>query len=356
MDINLFPNAIEETLEEALGKSKIPPVADEENNNKIVDTPRPVIQEEEEEEEVIVPDEENEPVADDANKVWAEFAREKGFIEFKDEEYDPTDTEFLTKKLEERDQRNLEVAITEYKEQLPKPIKELLDKYEENVPLMELIESRSRSQEYKNITAEDLEDENVQNQILSVFFDSQELSAEEQRERKEKYEATGLKEEEARFALKSLVKMEAKYEEALTNQARVDAERNRVRVEENLKLFEKSIMDKKEIFAGIPLTDDHKKRLITTITKPIGTKDGVPYNKLNKMQMDDPDFLLKLAYVADILNWDLKPLERKATTAATKQIKQTVKAYTDDKTDAKLARSIAVARKALKAFKQDNTF
>ena len=79
-------------------------------------------------------------------KVFAEMQREKGLIDYKDEDFEDNE-EFIFNKVEE----TIKSGVNEYKETLPPEIKYLVDNFEEGVPLHDLINLSSQQQEYDNI-------------------------------------------------------------------------------------------------------------------------------------------------------------------------------------------------------------
>ena len=80
--------------------------------------------------------------------------------------------------------------------------------------------------------------------------------------------------------------------------------------------LENHIDAKEEIFSGIKITPKQKKTLYNNITKV----DSEGKNVILKMRESDPEFDLKVAYIATVLNWDLSSVKRSSKTKATRSL------------------------------------
>ena len=74
-----------------------------------------------------------------ALRVFAEMQRDKGLIDFKDDEFE-ADEEWLLSKVGE----TVETKVQDYKDSMPEEIKYLLDNYEAGVPLNNLLNMQSK--------------------------------------------------------------------------------------------------------------------------------------------------------------------------------------------------------------------
>ena len=101
----------------------------------------------------------------------AEWAKAKGLFDYKDEEFEDSE-DFLEKKLIEKSKSYNE----EWKESLPPAIKELINNYEEGVPLDEIIYSKSREIEYSQIDEKTLEErEDLHKKLIADWLVNQTL-------------------------------------------------------------------------------------------------------------------------------------------------------------------------------------
>jgi hypothetical protein len=279
-----------------------------------------------EEDEEVSPQEEGlTEVEDSPIKVWAEFCSERGLIDIEDGEEVGDSEEYLITKFNQK----VDKVVKNYKENLPAPIKELLDAYEQGIPVDELMEREARIAEFSQIDKEKLaEDVSLQKELVKSYLRSQDYEEDEIQSKIEKYEDNLMLEGEAAFALKKLVKLEQQEKAYMVEQTKKAQEAQMKQYQERVDNFKKSVMDKEEIIAGIPLTKEQKEKIINMTTKPVSMlKDGTPVTALKKMELEDPDFLTKLAYVAGVLNWDLSTVERKAATKAARQVKAKVNTY-----------------------------
>ena len=281
-------------------------------------TPTDGIEEEEEVEEV----ESDSPI-----KVWAEFASQRGLIDIEEGEQVGDSEEYLITKFNDK----ISKLVDSYKESLPDQIKDLLHAYEQGVPINELLESEARIAEFSQIDKNKLkEDVSLQKQLVKSYLMSQEYDADEIESKLEKYEDNLLLEDEANSALKKLIKLEQKEKEYMIEQSKRAQEAQMRDYQHRVETFKKSVMDKEEIIAGIPITKEQKEKIIKMTTQPVSMlKDGTPVTALKKMELEDPDFLTKLAYVAGVLNWDLSTVEKTANTKAARSVKAKVNTYKD---------------------------
>ncbi len=262
------------------------------------------------------------------NRVWLEWATDRGLVDpIKPEEFEDSD-EFILKSINKR----IEKEVNQYKDTLPAPVKALIDNWEEGVPLEQLINVESRLTQYSSLTDEAIkENPELQKILIQHLLVSQEIEPEEIDKEIESYETANLLEAKALNAQKQLIKLEQRAKQSLLSQAQAENERKNQEYLEGINKFKQSVMEKKEIIPGIPLTEEHKKAIIDFTTKPVAKDErGQSINALKKMELEDPDFLVKLAYVAGVLKWDLSAIEQKANTQAVKKLKETVKTYKEE--------------------------
>ena len=259
-------------------------------------------------------------------KVWAEFAAERGLIDLEENEEIGDSEEFLVEKFNKK----VESVFNNYKESLPDSLKQLLNAYEKGIPLDNLLDIESRIMEYSSIDEEKLsENTDLQKNIIKEYLKFQDYTDDDIDNKIEKYEDNLLLESESKHAIKKLIKIEEREKENLVKEAE-KAEQENMRVyNERVANFSKSIMEKEEIIPGISVTKEQKEAIIKMTTKPVAVlKNGMPVTALKKMEMEDPDFLSKLAYMA-LVNWDLSSIERKAATKEVRKIKEKINTYKD---------------------------
>ena len=245
-------------------------------------------------------------------RVFAEMQREKGLIDFKDEEYEDSE-EFLLSKVK----GSIDSGVNEYKENLPPEIKYLVDNYEEGVPLHDLINLSSQQQEYESIPAQAIQkDQELQRALVRDLlyrsgWDQDKINAKVQR-----YVDSGVLEAEAMDAHSSLMQIQKREKENYVKQVKAENAKKVEMHNQWLADLEKHITDKEEVISGISITPKQRKELYSNITKV--DKDGK--NAIMKAREADPEFDLKVAYMATILNWDLSALKRTSKTKATRSL------------------------------------
>jgi hypothetical protein len=254
-------------------------------------------------------------------KVFANTLKDEGVLsESTLEEFDGTIEGLMSAMGKE-----IELEVTNYKESLPDVIKDLIDNYEEGVPLDRLIESKSRQIEYSNITEDSLEDNlDLQKQILKNNLLSKGIKEVKADKMIRTFEDTGDLFDEAKDALSELKEQTAEYEQQLKEQTKKHQEETKKRNAEIISGIEKTIDSTTEIVPGIKLTAKERKELFSMMTKPVGTDErGNPINKVMQVRSQDPvkfDMILNemLRLGAFEGKWD--KIVKTAKTEATKQL------------------------------------
>ena len=179
---------------------------------KVVENEPTAVEEENKEEPVSETEAESDTEEEvSALRVFAEMQREKGIIDFKDDEFE-ADEEWLLSKVNE----TVEVKVQDYKDSMPEEIKYLLDNYEAGVPLNNLLNMQSKEQVYESITVENLEkNESLQKSVVRDLLLKSGWSEERVNKKVQRYEDTGVLFEEAEEALSSLVEAQKQEKEML---------------------------------------------------------------------------------------------------------------------------------------------
>lgn len=249
----------------------------------------------------------------------AEWAKAKGIFDYEADQFEDSE-DWLETKLVEKSK----TYADEWKESLPPIIKEVINNYEEGVPLDELIYSKSREMEYNSVDEEDLgKSDGLQKKLVADWLYTQDFSDEEIESKIKKYEDALILEDEAKTALKKLKAYEAKYQEQL----KYDTERKKLAAQEQynqtLKQIETDIMSSEEIIPGIQLSKEEKKKVYDAYTK----QDSSRKTQLMKALESDPQAWYKITQFMVLMNGNLKDVEKKLTTKATKKVKETVNTY-----------------------------
>lgn len=282
--------------------------------------------------------------------LMVKYLASKGLLDIDDEEELEDSEDLIVNKFQDK----VNAGIEAYKSSLPDAVRNIIDRYEDGVPIGDYLESQARLDEYSSISEDELkEDVELQKQLVATYLSTQDYTDEEIKSRLQKYEDNMLLEDEASSSLKRLTRMEHNYKSQMEEQAAQSRKLARENYEKAVKSYSESVMGKKEIIPGIPLTDAQKKKIVDATTKPVATdRNGRPINLLKKMEMEDPDFVTKVAYVAAVLNWDLSPIEKKAKTKAASKLKKQVNTYSEEGDDKGI--NIDSVRKALRRAKKQN--
>ncbi len=279
-----------------------------------------------------------------ANKVWADFLREKEVINFEDTEFEDSE-DWVSSKLNATIEAKADEKLKEY----PEVIHELAKSYKEGVPLDELIYSKSREIEYSNITEEALKkDPELQKKMVGDYLANQDYEDSEIDTRVQKYEDTGLLEEESLLAHKKLVKFEQKYQEQLKKDAEVRTKERERQYQEQIKNIETTINTAKELIPGVKLTKESRKRIFDAYTKVDSKRESA----LTKAIKADPNAWLKITQFMVDLGGKFENMQAAAETKAVKKVKQGVDAtYTENKSNKIDDSALKIIKNALKQVK-----
>jgi hypothetical protein len=248
-----------------------------------------------------------------------EWGKEKGIWDFDDKDFEDSE-DYLQKKFEEVANKRVEEKLKEY----PDVIQELAKNYKDGVPLDELIYSKSREIEYSQIKEDDLKGDKanveLQKRLVSDYLANQDFDDSEIEKKLQKYEDTGMLEDEALTAHKKLQRFEQKYQEGLKLEAEERKKNSDKQFQETLKGIQTTVEQSKEIIPGIDLTVDQKKRLFEAYTKV----DSRGKTELLKKIESDPNAWLKITQFMVLLEGKLDSVKTQAVTDATKKVKKTV--------------------------------
>jgi len=290
-----------------------------EEDDKAVEDEAPTAEEKDSEEPVSEKEEESSDEEDegDALRVFAELQREKGLIDYNDDEFEGNE-EWLLAKVED----TVNSKVQDYKDSMPSEIKYLLDNYEDGVPLNNLLNMQSQEQVYESITLESVEkSEALQKNLVKDLLMKSGWSEERANKKIQRYEDAGVLYEEAEEALSSLVDVQKQQKEDYVVKQK-EEQKQRIQAHEQwLGDLKDHITKKEEILPGFTLSVKDKDNLYKGITKL--DKNGE--NEIMRLRKKDPEFDLKIAYLATVLKWDFSAFERQSTTKSTRKLAAAIK-------------------------------
>lgn len=246
-----------------------------------------------------------EGAADETLKPFAEALYNAGvFPNFSMEEFDGTLDGIF-----EGIANEITHGIKSYKDELPRVIKDMIDNYEEDVPLDKLIKVRSRQMEFDKITDELLRDDvDKQKRILTELYTIRGFKEDKIAKIVGKFEDIGDLQGEATEALEELKTIYKKEEDNIKIQA---VERKKEQ-EENAKKALASIKDTitktEEVIPGIKINKQVKDKIYESMVNVVETtQDGRPLNRLMQTRLKDPvRFDMTLHYLGTLGIFDGK--------------------------------------------------
>jgi len=249
--------------------------------------------------------------------VFASLQRDAGLIDFKDEEFEDSE-DWLMSQVE----KSVGSKISEYKETMPPEIRYLLENYEEGVPLQNLLEMSSKEQTYEALSEANIEkDASLQKALVKDLLARSGWSQERIAKKIERYEDSGVLLEEAQDALASLKDIQKAEKENYVEQQKQEQKQRAEAHNQWLEDLNDHIGKKEEILPGFKLSPKDKEQLYKGITK----LDKSGKNEIMRMREKDPEFDLKIAYLATVLKWDFSAFERQSTTKSTRKLADAIK-------------------------------
>tara|TARA_R110000868_G_scaffold245843_2_gene502410 strand:+ start:1897 stop:3063 length:1167 start_codon:yes stop_codon:yes gene_type:complete len=225
-------------------------------------------------------------------------------------------------------------GIDSYKNELPPVIKHLLDNWEENVPLEELINIKSNQIKFEGIDPDRLDEdgsEDLQRAILTQLY-RETTSFTDVKIKKEVDKKIELGEvDEVKEALEELKQIEAQKEvelKALTKKQQAQWEEDNRKWVDN---YKKSVYETKEIFPGIELSKKEQDAIFEANTKGLKiTGSDKVVSRLEKVLIENPEKIKEINWFLEVTKdfTDISHLEKIFTTKATKKIDEVLKKST----------------------------
>jgi len=177
-----------------------------------------------------------------------------------------------------------------YKNSLPSEIKNLINNFEENVPLDKLIGIRSDQMRLDNITDDHLaEDENLQKKVIADMYKRQGMSDSRIKRRLQQFDDLGQLLEESKEALAEGKESLAEAIKAEKLNAKERERQNEDNRKNSLKSLKEDIASINQFIEGITLTDREKDTIYESMTKPIETdNNGMPMNAVMVTRSKNP--------------------------------------------------------------------
>lgn len=316
----LFPNGllgeitttIEEDEDEIIDETQLEAIEEENEKNELKESKSKV-----KAVDIEIPAE-TEDTEDSTIKILANYLRDEGIVEFNDEDFED-DESFINKVIEDR----IDQGIEGYKAELPPVIQDLINNYEEGVPLGELLGVKTYNEDFLKLNKDSLADNEIkQKSVVREYYKRLGWKDEKIDAKIEKLESRADLEDTSVELLEELQEI-LKYEEDNYKLQQKQAEQSRIaQFEEDKRNFKAGLEKREEVFPGLKLTTKQKEELY----KGIWEADKEGKNELVKKIEKDKDFNLKVAYMTLILDWDLSALEKIANTKAAKGLRNAIEA------------------------------
>jgi len=216
-----------------------------------------------------------------------------------------------------------------YKEDLPPVLKELINNYEENVPLDQLIGVKSKAIEYSAISDEQLA-ENVdwQEKLVADDLANRGLSPEKIQARLKLFRDSDTLATEAADAKVELVKLQNYKEDQIKAQSKLQQEQQQEANKQSLVDIQKAVEGTEEFIPGMKLNKATKDALYDSLTKVVAMDGQNPVNAVMQTRSKDPlGFEMKLHYLHQlgIFDGDWSKITTSAKTSAVSELESMLK-------------------------------
>lgn len=280
---------------------------------------------------------------DSLNKVYAELLKEKGILDYEDEEFEDSE-EWIDNKLNSKLQTLAESSLDPV-------IKEINDKFKAGVPLEDLLVIKSNNARIDEITEDQLEDDiSLQENLVREELRLQDKYDEDDIEKKiDRLKAADMLKEEALMAKKSIKKHLEKHEANLVKEAELQAQQEEQMKAQIINNVKATIDTSNEFIKGVPIKKEEKSKLFEGITKR-GKDNMTEFERL----MRDKDIYFKTAQFVLLMGANVDNITKTVQTKLTQKTKEKLNTYTEQTTNK--APDIAKIRKALDSIKRSNNY
>lgn len=221
--------------------------------------------------------------------------------------------------------------IEEYKETLPLVIKDLLNSYEEGVPLNKLIDYKSKQIEYSNIDDTDIEENEdlAKELVINHLKSTTRFSDEKIKKEIKRLEDLGELVDEAKNAKSELIELNKQFEAEEKERQKQELVKQKAENEKVIKEIHKTITSTKEIIPGIKLPEKEAEEIYKMVVTPVEIRGNVPVSAAAKIRESDPvkfdmtlNYLIKKGVFEG--NWDfiIKKAETKSINKLEKQLEE----------------------------------
>lgn len=317
-----------EDLEKAQGKVVTDTdTQDEENEEETDDTTQTTVDNE---------NNESSEGGESPYKVWAEILKERGIIDYKDDEF-AEDDDFLVSKYEE----SVDKKAKEYLDEIvPDDLKEMFKKYQKGVPLDTLIKVQSESVRLDQIKIEDLEDnEDLQEKMVRQAQEILGLDKEEIDEKIEDLKDANLLFKESKASVKIIKKNLDNVEKDAERLKEIELEKKQTQKAQLINELKTKIYSTDEVIPGLKISASEKEKFFKGITE-VG-KDGM--TELLRKATKDPDWELKSAYFLLMMDGKLDKITADNKNKVAKKFLEKADTYKESKFDKLDVRAIEKA-------------
>lgn len=277
---------------------------------------------EESEEEETADESETTEDGNSVYKVLSELLKEQGVV---DVDFDSPEG------LYEAISSEIVNGIEGYKESIPEVIKDLLDNYEDGVPLDELIDIKSEEIRVNNISEDTLsEDKDLQKKLYKEYLKATTKFSDSKIDKLiNTAEDLEELEDNAKEALEGLKTLNNEREQKLKLRVEAEKKAQEQQTRQLLTTLKETVENTKEIIPGLKISEKEKQQLFRMVTSPAEVRGNVAMSAAMLAREKDPiGFELKLNYFLSKGFFDGKfdDVVKKAESNTAKKLEKSIEA------------------------------
>jgi len=218
-------------------------------------------------------------------QVLAKALSEEGIFSISEDELqDVNDAE----KIIELVQKEINTRVDEYKNSLPKDVKEILDGYDDGADLDDIMSIKKTQIVFSKIKPEDLEDnEELKRKVLHKDLELKGMSPEDIEEEINDIFSLGKEDTKSLKALNNILRKTEEEMTRIRKEAKDQEDLQRKQYTERVESIKTAVTSTTEM-GGVPVTKKIQDNAFKAMTVAVAEHEGVPINAITKSRLENP--------------------------------------------------------------------
>lgn len=218
-------------------------------------------------------------------QVLAKALSEEGIFSISEDELKNVND---AEKIIELVQNEINTRVNEYKNSLPKDVKEILDGYDDGANLDDIMSIKKTQIVFSKIKPEDLEDnEDLKRKVLQKDLELKGMSPEDIEEEIADIFSLGKEDTKSLKALNNILRKAGEEMERVKREAKEQAELQQRQYTDRVNSIQKAVSETTEV-GGVPVTKKIQDTAFKAMTVAVAEHDGVAINAITKSRLENP--------------------------------------------------------------------